>query len=214
MSLRKILLATGEIYHIFNHSVQGIPIFKGERECNMFLEAMEFYQQKDPPTKFSFYRSNRDKFPIKKDLRLVTLFCFCIMPNHFHLLLRQDQENGIKKFIQKVSNSFAHYFCLKYQTRGHIFEGNFKAVRVESNEQLLHLSRYIHLNPVTSYIVNTPQEYPYSSYQLYTDKKQSSFIDKSYILSHFSSVEKYKEFVLSQIEYQRTLHEIQHLLLE
>lgn len=214
MGLRKTILATGETYHIFNHSAGRIPIFRGQRECSMFLEAIKFYLQPNPPTKFSIYRTSKERFPIKLNPVLVKISCFCIMPNHFHLILRQEIDNGIRKFIQRVSNSFAHYFSIKNKQRGHIFEGNFKAVRVETDEQLLHLSRYIHLNPVTSYLVNDPEDYHYSSYKIYLGKESSEIIDPSPILNHFSSKDKYKEFVLSQKEYQRTLDKIKHLLLE
>jgi len=214
MALRKTLLATGEIYHIFNHSVQGIPIFKGEREYHLFLEAMKFYLQPDPPTRFSLYRASRNRFPINLNSQLVTIICFSLMPNHLHFILRQEKENGIKKYIQKLTNSFAHYFVLKYRSKGHVFEANFKAVRVETEEQLLHLSRYIHLNPVTAYLVEKPEDYPYSSYRIYIGKESSDFINSSLVLAHFSSPKKYEEFVLAQKDYQRTLGAIQHLLLE
>lgn len=214
MGLRKTILAQGEIYHIFNHSVQGIPIFKGERECRLFIESMKFYLQPNPPTRFSIFRSNKDRFPIKLNQRLVTIICYCLMPNHFHLLLRQEEKDGIKQFIQRVSNSFAHYFTVKYKKRGHLFGGNFKAVHVETEEQLFHLSRYIHLNPVTSYIVEKPEDFPYSSYRVYMGRERVDFIDPALVLEHFSSAVKYEEFVLSQIDYQRTLEGIKHLLLE
>lgn len=180
----------------------------------MFLEAMEFYLQPQPPTKFSIYRANRDRFKINNDDQLVTILCFCLMPNHFHFMLRQEKENGIKQFIQRLSNSFAHYFSLKYKKRGHVFEGNFKAVRVETDEQFIHLSQYIHLNPVTAYIVESPKDYPYSSYNTYLGNDKFPFVDPKSILAHFPSSKKYEEFVLDQKDYQRVLQEIKHLALE
>ena len=214
MGARKTILATGETYHIFNHSVQGIPIFRGQRECNLFLEAMKFYLQPKPPTRFSIYRVSRDRFPIKLDSKLVTIINFCLMPNHFHFTLRQEMGKGIRRFIQRLTNSFAHYFSVKYKNKGPVFEGNFKAVHVETDEQLIHLSRYIHLNPVTSYLVEEIQDYPYSSYKMHLDKKLSEFVDPSLVLSHFSSSKKYQKFVLDQKDYQRTLGKIKHLSLE
>jgi putative transposase len=214
MGLRKTILATEEIYHVFNRSAQNVPIFKGEREYLLFLEATRFYLQENPPTRFSIYRTSKANFPIKLESRLVTIICFCLMPNHFHFILRQEKDNGIKQFIQKLTNSFAHYFILKYKTSGHIFGGNFKAVRIENENQLLHLSRYIHLNPVTAYLVKNPGDYPYSSYLIYLEKQPADFVDSSIVMGHFSKPEHYKNFVLSQKEYQRTLKEIGHLLLE
>lgn len=214
MGLRKTILATGQIYHVFNRSVAAVPIFKGERECRLFLEAIKFYLQAKPPTRFSIYRTNKERFPINLDSKLVTIISYALMPNHFHFLLRQEQESGIKKFIQRLTNSFAHYFVLKYRKSGHVFEGNFKAIRVERNEQLLHLSRYIHLNPVTAYIVENPINFPYSSYKVYLGEEPSDIIDPSIIVSQFSTRRAYEKFVLDQKDYQRRLDEIRHLTLE
>jgi len=214
MALRKTSLITGETYHIFNRSVQGIPILKGQREADIFLKAMEFYLQPNPPVKFSFYRTSPDRYPINLDKKLVTIINYCLMPNHFHFTLRQEEANGIKRFIQKLSNSFAHYFSIKYKNRGPVFEGNFKSVRVEDDEQLIHLSRYIHLNPVTSYLAENPCEYAFSSYGAYIGKDSLGIIDSSIVLANFSSSKKYKEFVLDQKDYQRNLDKMKHLFLE
>ena len=214
MPIRKTILATGEIYHIFNRSVQGIPIFRGQREYNLFLEATKYYLQPNPPTRFSIYRTSKDKFTINLGQKLVTIINFCLMPNHFHFTLRQEKENGIRRFIQKISNSFAHYFSLKYQNRGHVFEGKFKAVMIENDNQLLHLSRYIHLNPVTAFLTENPKDYPYSSYLTYLGKEKLEIIDPSLVLDQFSSPNKYEKFVLDQKDYQRTIEKIKHLILE
>lgn len=214
MAARKITFANNEIYHIFNRSVQGIPIFKGKRECDIFLEATKYYLQPKPIIKFSLYRVNKDRYPIQFEERLVSIINYCFMPNHFHFTLRQKKEDGIRKFIQRLSNSFAHYFSVKYKNRGPLFEGNFKAVRIENDEQLIHLSRYIHLNPVTSYIVENPEDYSYSSYRSYLELEKSETVDSSPVLSQFSSPGKYQEFVSAQKEYQRDLQKIKHIILE
>lgn len=214
MALRKTILATGEIYHVLNRSVQGIPILRGDRECNIFLEAMKYYLQPNPPIKFSIYRTSRNRAPINLSKKLVTIINFCLMPNHFHFTLRQEKDGGIKKFLQRLSNSFAHYFSVKYKNRGPVFEGNFKAIRIDNDEQLLHLSRYIHLNPVTSYLVEDPEDYFYSSYSIYLGNRQSEIVDSSLILGQFSSPKKYKDFVLDQKDYQRILEKLKYLVLE
>jgi len=214
MPRRRVILANGEIYHIFNRSIAGIPIFKGVRETDIFLEAMRFYLQLKPPTKFSIYRKSKARYPISLEEKIVTIINYCLMPNHFHLILRQEKDDGVKNFMQRVSNSFAHYFSIKYKKRGHVFEDKYKAVHVETEEQLLHLSRYIHLNPVTAYLTEKPENYPFSAYLLYLGQNNTDFVDPSIVLSSFSSRKKYKDFVLAQIDYQRTLKEIEHLILE
>ena len=214
MALRKIILVEGEIYHIFNRSIQEIPIFKSKRDFNLFLEATQFYLQPKPPVKFSVYRRQRKKYAINLDKKIVTIFAYCFMPNHFHFLLRQEEKKGIQKFVQRLSNSYAHYFSIKYENRGPVFEGNFKAVRVENDEQLVHLSRYIHLNPVTAYLTERPEEYFNSSYRAYLKGANLPFLEVEFILSHFSSPGDYEKFVLAQKGYQRELGQIKHLLFE
>jgi len=215
MAIRKTILATGEVYHILNRSVQKLPIFQGKRECNFFLEAMEYYLQVEPPVKFSLYKTNKDRFSIKKDENfLVKVVAYCLMPNHFHLILKQLAEEGIKKYIQRLTNSFAHYYSKKYESSGHLFGGNFKAVHVGSDEQLWHLSRYLHLNPVSGYLVENPEDYPFSSYGIYLGEKKSNFVDPSLVMENFSSPGKYKSFVEDRKDYQRVLEEIKRLTLE
>lgn len=214
MPRRRTLFANDEFYHVFNHSVAEIPIFKGIRENDLFLDAMKFYLQPKPSTKFSVYRKMRPSFPLELEQKIVTIINYCLMPNHFHLTLRQNIDNGIRQFIQRVSGSFAHYFSIKYHKRGHVFEDKFKAVHIETDEQLLHLSRYIHLNPVTSHLVEKPEDYVYSSYNIYLGQESSKIIDPVPILENFSSAEKYRDFVMSQKDYQRTLDNIKHLLFE
>lgn len=214
MPRRNTIFAPGEFYHVFNHSVASIPIFKGDRESEIFLDCIKFYLQLKPPTKFSTFRKSRQSFPLNLNEKITSIINYCFMPNHFHFTLREDRKDGIKEFIQRISNSFAHYFSLKYKRRGHVFEDRFKATHIETEEQLIHLSRYIHLNPVTSYLVERPEDYPYSSYKIYLGKESLDFIDPSPILSHFSSKLKYREFVLSQKDYQRKLNEIKHLVFE
>lgn len=214
MPRRKVLFVTGETYHIFSRSIAGIPIFKGSRENDLFLDAMRFYLQPKPPTKFSIYRKSRNSFPLQIEQKIVTIVNYCLMPNHFHLTVRQEKDHGIKQFMQRLLNSFAHYYSIKYNKKGHLFEDKFKAVHITTEEQLVHLSRYIHLNPVTSYIVEKPEDHKYSSYRIYLGKESMDIIDPTLVLINFSSKDKYKEFVLSQKDYQRKLDEIKHLILE
>jgi len=214
MGLRKTTLVTGEYYHILNRSIRGLPIFKGKRENELFLEAMKYYLQSEPPIRFSIYRLSKDRYQIDLKNPLVTMLNFCLMPNHFHFTLRQEKDAGIRKFIQRLTNSFSHYFNIKYKNRGPLFEGNFKAIHLETDEQLIHLSRYIHLNSVSGYLVENPEDYPYSSYRVYLNKDVSDFIDSSPIIGQFSSPEAYKKFVQAQKDYQRELERIKHLTLE
>jgi len=136
------------------------------------------------------------------------------MPTHFHFTLRQDSENGVKKFLTKISSSLSHYLNLKEELRGPIFESTFKAVLIESNEQLLHLSRYIHLNPVSSGLVKRPEDYQFSSYRTYLGLDKIKWVDPSMVLDQFSSIKQYKEFVENNMEYQKSLEKLKYISLD
>lgn len=213
MGHRKTVLATGEIYHVFNRSAHKMTIFRSRKDYLIFLEAASYYLQPFPPTRFSMYRRMKNQYELDFSSNLVTILNYCLMPNHFHFTIRQETENGIKDFIRRLTGSFAHYFNQKYDTSGPVFTGNFKAVRLEDQDQLVHLSRYIHLNPVTSYLVEKPEDYDYSSYRIYLNNEKSNFIDSDLALGGMKRQD-YEKFVLDQIDYQRYLKSIRHLIIE
>src|SRR3989344_6023360 len=134
------------------------------------------------------------------------------MPNHFHLLVKQLQENGISKTLSNFANSYAKYFNTRNNRNGPLFQGIFKAVRVESNEQLLHLSRYIHLNPIVSFVTKEEnlEDYVWSSLKEYLNTPIKGFCKKDYILSQFKSIDEYKKFIKDQISFAKELEKIKH----
>lgn len=96
-----------------------------------------------------------------KQIPLVAIYCFTFMSNHYHFLLEQCSENGIRLFISNVQNSFAKFHNLKRDRHGTLFHNPFKAKRIESDEQFIHLFRYIHLNHVIAYIIEFDQLFDY-----------------------------------------------------
>ena len=139
------------------------------------------------------------------------------MPNHFHFLLKQRKDGGITRFLSNFQNSYTRYFNVRHQRTGHLFQGQFKAVRMETDEQLLHVSRYIHLNPYSSYLVKdfkALKDYPWSSLGEYLNLFDHKVSEKQTLLSFFSSVKKFEQFIFNQKDYQRELESIKHLLLE
>lgn len=152
----------------------------------------------------------------EKERPLVSLIAFALMPNHFHLLIRQITENGISKYIKRVSDSYSRYFNVINKRTGPMFQGSFKAAHVESNEQLLHLSRYIHLNPLVSFVVNDNdfKSYPWSSLKDYLSDDRLSIVDRAIILDQFKGSKEYLKFIMDQVEYAKALEWIKHLTLE
>ncbi len=223
MPARFISLITDQYYHIFNRGVNKQPIFQGVRDYKRALDILEFYSYN---TKLRYSKflllSQEDKSHFlnslrEKNDRLIEIICFCLMPNHFHLLLIQKKENGISKFMANLQNSYIRYFNTKHRRIGPLMQGQFKAVRVEDDDQLLHLSRYIHLNPFTSFVVKTFEDlerYQWSSLPEYLGKTSVLLCNKEIILSNFKNVESYKQFVYNQADYQRELDRIKHLTWE
>ncbi|MBI4023158.1 transposase [Candidatus Berkelbacteria bacterium] len=221
MPERFIPLATGEYYHIYNRGLRKQPTFLEKRDYELALLGLVYYQAIEPPFKFSVFRklSVAERRQVLDDLarrpKLVTIICFCLMPNHFHLLLRQEVDGGISTFLRRWTNSYTRLFNTRHEQDGPLFQGAFKAVHVSSNEQLLHLSRYIHLNPFVSLIVKESAflSYPWSSLGEYASGKTVR-CQSDVILDQFKSPQDYLRFVLDRAEYAREIKVIEHLILE
>lgn len=221
---RNIPLVLNQIYHVLNRGVASQPVFFDKRNYQRATETIFYYQNKDLPLNYSAFLelSTQRRKEILERLKekrnfLVEIIAFCLMPNHFHFLLKQIRENGISVFMSNFSNSYTRYLNTNRKRIGPLLQGKFKAVRVETDEQLLHLSRYIHLNPYSSYILKGLEElkiYPYSSLPEFLNSQKTDFCQKEIVLSHFKNPLHYKKFVFDQADYQRRLEEIKHLILE
>lgn len=165
--------------------------------------------------KFSKLSTKEQSDVIEKKIGepLVEALCYSLMPNHFHLLLKQDSDDGVQNFVRIVTDSYSHYFNTINERVGPLFQGQFKAVHIEDNAQLLHVSRYIHINSVVAGLVKQPQDYIWSSYQEYIEKVLG-FCSKDVILNQFKSINDYRAFVEDYIDYGKKLHKIEHLLIE
>jgi putative transposase len=211
----------GCFYHVYNRSLELKPILKKRRDCRRAIELINYYRFLDLP--YSFSRLKRISAEERKILLdsleknghpKVEIICFCLMPNHYHFLLRQVEDNGISSFLGDFQNGFTRYFNIKNGRVGHVFQGAFKAVLIENESQLLHLTRYIHLNPYSSMVVKELDQlldYPWFSLPEYLGSREG-FCQKEEILSLFSNVDQYKEFILNRADYQRQLETIKHLV--
>lgn len=224
MPVRTTPLVTAEVYHIVNRGVASTPIFRRRYDHQKFTQIFLYYQNAGPPVRFSKLRElpGTEKERVLEELKrkknfLVEIIAYCLMPNHFHFILKQVKDNGIADFIRLSTNSYSHYFNIVSKRKGPLFEGRFKAVRIETDTQLLHISRYIHLNPYSSFLINGLKNllnYPFSSLMEYLGSSQISICHKEIILSQFSGSKQYEDFVLNQADYQRSLEEIKHQILE
>ena len=224
MPYRKVLLVPDCYYHVFNRSVGRQPILHNLRDYQRLMQIIEFYAFDKPSLRFSHYNrlptEAKTKYLAnlkKESKKIVEIIGFCLMPNHFHFLVKEKEKGGIARFMRNIQNSYAKYFNTKNDRNGALFQSMFKAVRIETDEQLIHVLRYIHLNPLTSFIIKEIKElesYPFTSFFDYILKRENSFVDTSMMKGFFKSVDSLAKFTFDQVNYQRELEEIKHLLLE
>ncbi len=213
MPYRTIPFANGEFYHLYNRGLDKQVIFSDKRDYSHFIKALFYYTIQNPKPKFSIYRRTKI-FPVDETKKIVDVVCYCIMPNHFHLLIRQLKDGGISEFMRKFIHSYTKYRNIKYSRQGPVFQGMFKAVLVETEEQLLHLSRYIHLNPLVSLLVKKLNNYPWSSYPTYIGLNDNPAVMKEEILNFFKTPMDYERFIINQAEYGKTLELLKHAALD
>lgn len=207
--MRKIPLVTNHIYHVFNRGVNKNEIFFSEKDYKRFTLAARHYIAKN--SKFSYDKPNSDPVSAASKSK-VEILAYCLMPNHFHFLIKQLDDNGITSYMRRFMNSYVHYVNIKYKRVGPLFQGRFKGVLIESDQQLLHVSRYIHLNPLVSDLVASLDDYLWSSYFTYTQNREDGLCNPDLILSSFKTKKDYKQFVLDQKDYARSLEKLKHVV--
>lgn len=219
MPLRNLLLAKGEIYHVFNRSIAKTNIFHADNYLQRSINTIDYYRycQKLRFSMFGLLSYNQQQIylsSIGKSKPIVEIYVFSIMPNHFHFLIKQLVSNGIAKFIGTFQNSYAKFFNTLNKREGSLFQDRFKAKRITTNEELIHVSRYIHLNPVSSSLITFKElaHYPYTSYYWYLNPQLNRFVSTSLILNYFKSLSRYSTFLADNANYQLKLHNIDHLL--
>lgn len=195
-------------YHIYNRGVEKRLIFTDEKDYVVFLSYLKTYLlPKDEKILAAILEdsdaSAKDKDRALKLVRMnnfndeITLSAYCLMPNHFHLLVKQKEERSIDQFMNSLCTRYSMYFNRTHKRVGVLFQDVYKAVRVTSEEQLLHLTRYIHRNPASQ--GDPLRDYTYSSYRDYLGLANTLWVSKDAVLGHFSKEEKstnsYRSFV-------------------
>ncbi|HEY4489802.1 MAG TPA: transposase [Candidatus Paceibacterota bacterium] len=146
---RKFNFAPGEYYHVFSRGVEKRKIFLTKGDYDRFLALLYILNQNASFVIGNYLKSGKSLdriFDEKREKTLVTILSYCLMPNHFHLLIREDKENGISKAMGKILTGYSMYFNKKYDRTGPLFVKPFRAVHVNNDNHLKHLFAYIHLN--------------------------------------------------------------------
>jgi putative transposase len=187
MSIRQTDLVQGEYYHIYNRGNSKQKIFHNKEDHFRFIALLYISNSSES---FNLYDLNRDTnfnvYEIERTNLLVDVGAFCLMPNHFHILITERIEGGISKFMQKLSTAYSMYYNKKYKRTGSLFEGKFKSQHADTDQHLKYLFSYIHLNPIKLIQKNWKEKgirnkkeaidylnkYAYSSYLDFTGEKR------------------------------------------
>lgn len=185
--------------HVYNRGVEKRKIFLDKQDYKTFLYYCFIYLANPKIVAVSYPG-------LKINLRKNTMFgkielhSYCLMPNHFHMLIKQNEISATTKFLRQLTNAYTRYFNEKYKRVGSLVQGKFKAAHVETDEYILQLSRYIHRNPakLDKFRNGLPlNEYLWSSYPIYIRPINSPLITKEFVLGYFSGLkeESYRKFV-------------------
>lgn len=201
-------IVSGEYYHVFNRGAHKTSVFKEKNDYVRFLFDMLYGQSAlSIINKTRFTKAFSDEFGFQQtelavevlQKRTVELVAFCIMPNHFHLIVKEKERGGMALYLQRISEGYTKYFNAKYRSSGHVFQGRYRSVHVKDDRQLTYLSAYIHRNPRELRAwKNKEFEYPWSSLQDYTKANRwGGLIVPDIIASQFDATSKsnYADFV-------------------
>ena len=169
---RKEVFNQGNYYHIHNRGIDRKRIFFNDANYEFLIKLIKRY----------------------KDRYSVSILAYCLMPNHYHMLIRQDKDIPIYHFIRTLFNSYVQAVNKQQGRKGSLFEGRFQYVHVDKDEYLFHLCRYIHMNPVKAKLVSQPVEWPYSNYRDWVELRSGSLKDQDFIKGHFTSPSEYETF--------------------
>jgi putative transposase len=216
MSRRDELPAVNEYYHVFNRGVEKRIVFSDDADYRRFKTICQYYL--DPKPKISFSQRERIALDIQHPVldpagQLIEIIAYCLMPNHFHFLVRVQAERGLQEWVRKTINSYTRSFNTRWKRVGPLFQGPYKFVRITSNDQLLHVSRYIHLNPSVARLVRDPAGWEWSSMKQYCGDVNEVWISPSVILDQVPE-SSYQGFVDDHLDYAMQIAKIKQLLID
>ncbi|KKU87803.1 MAG: hypothetical protein UY16_C0018G0008 [Candidatus Gottesmanbacteria bacterium GW2011_GWA2_47_9] len=182
------------IYHVYNRGVEKRDIFLQRDDYLTFLHLLKTALSENPNRGQTPAETKIERYQRKNFYGHVQLLVYCLMPNHFHLLLKQLDPTAMTEFMRSICTSYGMYFNKKYKRVGPLFQSVFKAVDIEEDNYLLWVSRYIHRNPI-DFATNA-----YSSYRDYLGKRNTEWLNTKLILDYFSSsifrkINSYQRFV-------------------
>lgn len=193
-------------FHIFNRGLDKRIIFPEESYYDRFLITATLSRLANAPKTTAYFKQEKLGLIPKDEAKrlerwspqLVTIICYCLMPNHFHFLVKEEIEGGVAKFMQRLGDGYTKYFNIRQEREGRLFTAKYKRVLIQSDEQLIHVSRYMHLNPVNSSLTKISlaniKEYSWSSLNLYLNKVANLLCEPDEVMKFFEKSD-YWDFV-------------------
>ncbi|MEK7503796.1 MAG: transposase [Patescibacteria group bacterium] len=234
MSAKRPSLANGEIYHIVTRAIEGLKLFRDEKDYFRMISDLFAFNNVHPIS--STHRWQINKSPSRTFLAnmegrklLVEILAFCLMPNHVHLLVRQLQDGGISKFMRKIGAGYSAYYNQRYKRMGHVFQGRYRLVHIENDKQLYTIFVYIHTNPVAIIFSNWKEggiqdakkaidfvkNYKWSSYPDYLESKNfPSLTNREFLTETMGGINGCRESVNSWLEFKKELADFEKVVIE
>ena len=193
-------------YHVYNRGVEKRDIFLGQQDYKVFISYLKLYLS-PPNLQGRTLKDDNDHTipPSRANSNFVDeifLYAYCLMPNHFHFLIKQVSERSMENFMRSIMTKYVMYFNKRYHRVGSLFQGKYKTVRILSEDQYTYITKYIHRNPLTGHPTGSDleglREYKYSSYGNYLGRFKQSWVKTDDILSYFSKTNprnSYQSFV-------------------
>lgn len=199
--IRKTPFINGEFYHIYNRGVDKRDVFFDAYDVERFMQSLEEFNTTEPIGSIYEHSFKKQKSLGPPMSKLVEIVCYCINPNHYHFILKQISDNGISRLMQRLGG-YTKYVNEKYERSGALFQGGFKAIHINSNEYLLHLSAYVNLNDRVHQLGHPMSKLVASSWGEYINNHQAqAFCKKDIILGQFNDdINAYKIFAEETIE--------------
>ncbi|MBI4034363.1 transposase [Candidatus Saccharibacteria bacterium] len=186
-------------YHVFNRGVNKETIFLDSSDYIVFLSLFKRYLSNQPAQDVR----GHDYIWLQSD---IDLLAFCLMPNHFHAFVYQINPGSVSRLFGAVLTAYGMYFNKKYDRIGPVFQSKYKSKLINQDVYLMHISRYIHLNP------KNYQKYDYSSLPYYLGTKSAEWLRPAAILDLFSSIPDYEQFLMDYKDYRNSLDTVRTLL--
>jgi len=185
------------VYHLYGRGLGSFPIYYHADDYKLFLYLLKKYLT--PGFKeIKIFRGEKVAVLANSVVGLVEVYCYCLMPTHFHMLVKNLETRGITELMRRVIAVYTNYFNTKYERQGQLIQGGYRAVLVTNDNQFVHISRYIHLNPVKAGLSEKVVDYPYNSYLNYLNRKLSSWLvlnERLLGATDYANIERYlKDF--------------------